>query len=590
MLSVSSILLLLRRLWLHLSHRRRIQFGMLLILMLLSSISEIISIGTLLPFLAVLSEPNKVLNNPYADLLISTLGITSPGELLFPLTVIFGFAAFLAGSLRLFLTWASTRLTFAAGADLSLSIYRRTLYQPYSVHVMRNSSEVINGIVNKTSGVIYGVVGPVLSLFSSLLLLIAIFSILLYLEPIISIVAFIGFGSIYGLIIWITGSQKIKNSRMISRESTQVVKSLQEGLGGIRDVLIDGSQGTYCQIYQSADKPLRAAQGSNQFIAQAPRYGVEALGMVLIASLAYTLTKRLDGVGAAIPVLGALALGAQRMLPSMQLAYASWTSIQGGRVSFQDTLDLLDQPLPSEIDQTVKPMAFDQQISIENLSFRYSLSTPWILKNLNLSIVKGSRIGIIGTTGSGKSTLLDIVMGLLTPTEGVIKVDGNALTQVTQRSWQMHIAHVPQAIFLADCSIEENIAFGQQKKNIDRNRIIEAAQQAKIADVIETWPQKYETVVGERGVRLSGGQRQRVGIARALYKNADVIIFDEATSALDNETESAVMKSIENLEDKLTVIIIAHRLTTLKNCTQIIEVADGRVRRVGSYQDIVKNS
>ena len=181
-------------------------------------------------------------------------------------------------------------------------------------------------------------------------------------------------------------------------------------------------------------------------------------------------------------------------------------------------------------------------------------------------------------------------MGLLAPTEGVIKVDGKAITQVTQRSWQMHIAHVPQAIFLADCSIEENIAFGQQKKNIDRKRIIEAAKQAKISGIIETWPQKYETVVGERGVRLSGGQRQRIGIARALYKKANVIIFDEATSALDNETERAVMESIENLEGKLTVIIIAHRLTTLKNCSQIIELANGVVRRIGSYRDIVKNS
>jgi len=589
MISDSSISWLLGRLWLHLSVRRRIQFGMLLILMILASLTEIISIGTLLPFLAVLSEPNKVFHNPSAYFFISALGITSPGELLFPLTVIFGLAVLLAGSLRLLLTWTSTRLTFSAGADLSLSIYRRTLYQPYAVHVMRNSSEVINGIVNKSSGVINEVIGPVLSLVSSSLMLIAILSILLYLDPIISIAAFLGFGSIYGVIIWITRAQKIKNSKIIARESTQVIKSLQEGLGGIRDVLIDGSQKTYCQIYQSADKPLRTAQGSNQFIAQSPRYVVEALGMVLIASLAYALTKRLDGVGAAIPILGALALGAQRVLPSMQLAYASWTSIQGGRVSFQDTLDFLDQPLPSAIDQPVKPIAFDQQISIENLSFRYSLSTPWVLSKLSLSIKKGSRIGIIGTTGCGKSTLLDILMGLLMPTEGVIKVDGKAITAVTQRSWQMRIAHVPQAIYLADCSILENIAFGQQKKNIDRKRIIKAAQQSKIADVIETWPQKYETAVGERGVRLSGGQRQRIGIARALYKNADIFLFDEATSALDNETECAVMESIENLEKNLTVIIIAHRLTTLKNCTQIIELTDGRVRRVGSYQDIVKN-
>jgi len=214
---------------------------------------------------------------------------------------------------------------------------------------------------------------------------------------------------------------------------------------------------------------------------------------------------------------------------------------------------------------------------------------PWILNELNLSIAKGSRVGFIGTTGSGKSTLLDIVMGLLKPTEGTLAVDDQDITAGNHRAWQAHIAHVPQAIFLADSTIEENIAFGQPKSKIDRQRVIQAAKQAQIADLIETWPDQYKTFVGERGIRLSGGQRQRIGIARALYKKADVIIFDEATSALDNETEQAVMEAIEGLSDDLTVLIIAHRLTTLKNCTQIVELGDGGIRRIGNYQDIVDN-
>ncbi|WP_294261492.1 ABC transporter ATP-binding protein [Propionivibrio sp.] len=505
-----------------------------------------------------------------------------------PLTIAFGSAAFVAGAMRLILLWATTRLSFATGADLSINIYRRTLYQPYAVHVARNSSEVINGISTKANGVIHGIIGPVLTLISAGITLLAILLILLSVEPVISLLAVFGFGVIYGVIIRITRAQKIRNSQRIARESTQVIKSLQEGLGGIRDVLIDGSQSVYCKIYRDADLPVRRAQGNNQFIAQSPRYGMEALGMVLIATLAYTLAQQPDGVAKAIPVLGALALGAQRLLPVMQQLYAAWSAIQSNQASLQDTLELLGQPLPDHAYQPVaKPLSFHEHVRLNQLSFRYSPQTPLVLKNLDLTIAKGSRVGFIGTTGSGKSTLLDIVMGLLQPTEGTLEIDGLPITAINYRAWQAHIAHVPQAIFLADSTIEENIAFGQPKDQIDHERVRRAARQAQIADIIETWPRQYQTFVGERGIRLSGGQRQRIGIARALYKQADVIIFDEATSALDNETEQAVMQAIDVLSEDLTILIIAHRLTTLKNCTQIVELGDGGVRRIGSYQDIV---
>jgi ATP-binding cassette subfamily B protein len=235
-------------------------------------------------------------------------------------------------------------------------------------------------------------------------------------------------------------------------------------------------------------------------------------------------------------------------------------------------------------------LPFQKEIGIKCLSFRYTLQTPWVLNNLNLTIAKGSRVGFVGTTGSGKSTLLDIVMGLLQPTDGALEIDGQIVTPANNRAWQAHIAHVPQAIFLADSTIEENIAFGVPKDQIDPERVRQAAQQAQISEIIETWPKQYQTFIGERGIRLSGGQRQRIGIARALYKQADVIIFDEATSALDNETEQAVMQAIESLSEDLTILIIAHRLTTLKNCTQIVELGDGGIKRAGIYQDIVNQA
>lgn len=582
---------LLRKLWQHISPRRRKQFAILLVLMVVASFAEIFSIGAVLPFLGVLTSPEAAFSHPAAQPIIRLLGLSAPEQLLLPLTVVFATAALIAGSMRLLLLWASNRLSFATGADLSFSIYRRTLHQPYAVHCARNSSEVINGISIKANGVIYTTIVPTLTLISSTVMLIAILAALLAVEPVIALGAFGGFGMIYAVIIKLTRKRLLANSQRIARESSSVIKSLQEGLGGIRDVLIDGSQAAYCQIYRNADLPLRRAQGNNLFMGASPRFGMEALGMILIAILAYVLAQREDSIVNAIPILGALALGAQRLLPVLQAAYLAWSGIKGGQASLQDTLELLNQPLPHDVDEPpVKPLLFEHTIALHGLGFRYSPGSTNVLHNLNLTIPKGSRTGFIGITGSGKSTLLDIVMGLLEPTEGTMEIDGQAVTAQNNRAWQAHIAHVPQAIFLADSTIAENIAFGIPRDQIDFERVKRAAAQAQIAESVESWPSQYQTFVGERGIRLSGGQRQRIGIARALYKRADVIIFDEATSALDSETEQAVMEAIEGLSSDLTLLIIAHRLTTLRNCTQIVELASGNIKRVGGYQDVVLES
>ena len=578
---------LLVRLWQHISKRRRTQFGLLLILIILASFSEIISIGAILPFLAVLTDPARIFQLPAAKPIIHLFGFTNASQLLFPITIGFGLTALIVGTMRLLLLWVNTRISFATGADLSISIYRRTLYQPYAVHVARNSSEIINGISSKASSITYALLGA-LNLISSLMILAAILITLVSFNPYIALSAFGGFGMIYGLIIRITSKTLLTNGQRIAKESTHVIKSLQEGLGGIRDVLIDGSQVAYCRIYRNADHPLRVAQGNNAFISSSPRFAMEALGMMLIAALAYVLARQPDGIAKAIPLLGALALGAQRLLPVLQQAYMAYAGIRGSQASFQDALELLDQPVPDYADQPPpKPLPFHNQINLKQISFRYTQQTPFVLKNLNLTITKGSRIGFIGVTGSGKSTLLDMIMGLLQPTEGTLQIDEAPITTGNNRAWQVHIAHVPQAIYLSDSTIEENIAFAVPINKIDRQRVKHAAQQAQIADIIETWPKKYKTYVGERGIRLSGGQRQRIGIARALYKQASVIIFDEATSALDNETEQAVMQSIEALGPDLTILIIAHRLTTLKNCTQIVELGEGGIKRIGTYNEIV---
>jgi len=579
---------LLRRLWFHINPRRRIQFGFLLLLMILASFAEVISIGAVLPFLGVLTAPELVFEHHLVQPLIELLNYTEPKQLLLPLTMVFAIAVLLSGSMRLTLLWTQTRLGYAIGSDISISIYQRTLYQPYAVHVARNSSEVIAGISGKAKSVVAYTIMPTLIIISSTLMLLSILIALVAIDPIVALTAFAGFSAIYALVILVTKKQLARDSQLISSEQNQVIKALQEGLGGIRDVLIDGTQATYCKIYRNADQQLRHAQANIQIIGNSPRYVIEALGMVLIATLAFFLADRTAGINSAIPVLGALALGAQRMLPVLQQAYSSWTAMRAGKVSLTDVLDLLEQPLPFHANEPLpSPMPFNHHITLNKLSFSYASQSPWVLQELELTLPKGGRIGFMGTTGSGKSTLLDIIMGLLHPTVGTLAIDGEIITQENHRAWQAHIAHVPQAIFLTDTSIAENIAFGVPPEEIDNERMRQAAQKAHISKTIESWEKQYNTLVGERGVRLSGGQRQRIGIARALYKQADVIVFDEATSALDNDTELAVMQAIESLGDDLTIIIVAHRLTTLKNCNQVIEIEEGKIKQSGSYNEIV---
>lgn len=583
---------LLRRLWAHVSPRRRVQFGLLFLVMILASIGEVVSIGAVLPFLGVLTAPDRLYELPILQPFIQTLGLTGPQQLIFPFTVLFCVCAIFAGLMRLIQLILVMRLSHAVGADLSVSIYQRALYQPFIVHASRNSSELIAGISTKANAVVYAVIMPILNMLSSVLMLSFVFATLITINPLVATSTFLGFSAIYMAVIFLTKKTLLRNSQRANEKLNQVFKALQEGLGGIRDVLIDRTQVAYCKFYRAADLPLRRAQANVAIISNSPRFGIEALGMVLIAVIAYSLSSDKENFAGAIPLLGALAMGAQRALPMLQLLYSSWSGLRGSQASLSDAVDLLDQPLPSySATELASPIPFKHSLTLKDLTFRYTKDTPFVIKDgLNFRIFKGSRIGIMGSTGSGKSTLLDIVMGLLRPTSGSFEVDGVSIVEENHQAWLSHIAHVPQNIFLADTSISENIAFGVPPEKIDHSRVRQAAKNAQLAETIESWKEKYETKVGERGVRLSGGQRQRIAIARALYKKADVIVFDEATSALDGETERAVMQSIEDLDHDLTVIMVAHRLSTLRNCSKIIELENGRIDRIGSYQEIIEKN
>jgi ATP-binding cassette subfamily B protein len=577
----------LHRLWAAIPPKRRAQLLALLAFTMVASLAEVFSIGAVLPFLGVLTAPEKVFAHEYAQPLIVYLGITEPRGLLLPATVLFCVAALAAAAIRITSIWLRTRMTFATGADLSMEVYRRTLYQTYAVHMARNSSEVIDGISGKVSTVIFSVLGPLLMIVSNILMLTAILVALVLYKPVVALVTFSGFGLIYLAIYLVSRAHLQANSQRVASSSTQRIKSLQEGLGGIRDVLLDNTQAVYCAEYQKADRLMRRAQASNAVTGETPRFAIEALGMCFIAGLAFSLAQQPEGFAAALPVVGALAIAAQRMLPLLQQIYHAFTSLSGSEQSLIDTLALLEQPMPGTAPAAPgQSMPFAHAIECRALGFRYRADRPWALKGLNLRIAKGSRIGFIGITGSGKSTLVDILMGLLQPTEGHLLVDGQPVTAANAGLWQRRIAHVPQTIYLSDASIAENIAFGVPRQQIDMKRVRQAAAQAQIAQSINGWQHGYDTFVGERGVRLSGGQRQRIGIARALYKQADVLVFDEATSALDNATEQAVMEAIEALGRDLTILIVAHRITTLQRCDEIVELAAGQLLRMRDYADI----
>jgi len=437
--------------------------------------------------------------------------------------------------------------------------------------------------------VITSILMPIPVIVSSTLIIISILSVILFINTKVAIISLAGFTSIYLIIILLSKKQVALESKQISEESVRVLKILQEGLEGIRDVLIDGTQAAYCYIYLQSELKLRRSQAKLTILAGSPRYAIEALGMVLISMLAYFLAIKSEGFASVIPTLGALALGAQRILPILQQAYISYTNMKGDESSLIDTLKLLNQELPKflEDDSNLEIIPFKKSIVLQEISFQYNVNQKPVLNKFNLTILKGSRVGIIGKTGCGKSTLLDLIMGLIQPIKGELLIDGISISENNSRQWQSHVAHVPQSIYLSDSTLSENIAFGIPKNKIDKERVILAAQRAQIDQIIETWDKKYETIVGERGVRLSGGQKQRIGIARALYKNSDLIIFDEATSALDTDTEKDVMNSINLLGNQLTILIVAHRLSTLKDCDFIIELSGGTVSRMGKYNELI---
>lgn len=579
------------RLFRHFSTRRKLQSVLLVLLMFLSAIAELMSIGAVVPFIGIITSPDKITEFSIVISVLSYFKIDGDQELVLFFTFIFILFALIAGLIRVFYVWTQSRLTHLATADLSISAFRKSLNQPYSVHIKRNSSEVASIILVKLNRLSWKIILPCFVVVSSSIIILSVFLAFLYIDFYRTIFLFLSFASIYLLFTFLFKNSLQKSSKTLSREQDKSVKILQESFGGIRDVLIDGTHELYIDLFSRSEILLKKTTSIVEFMALSPRYIIEMFGVSIFAIFcSYSVLQGVDTTFI-FPILGAVAISAVKLLPYVQAAYAGISDIRGHQELVEDVLVLLDQDSEDLIFNitTKQKECFDlnDKIQLSNLCFSYNKNEENIIKNINLNIPAGSKVGIIGQTGSGKSTLIDILMGLLLPDSGSFKIDDHELTINNQHLWRRKVVHVPQNIFLSDLSIAENIVFGHSNSEQSFEKIVSAAKKANIHEHIESLEHGYKTLVGERGVKLSGGQRQRIGIARALYRNPEILFLDEATNALDDRTEELIMKSLYSYNSNMTLIMVAHRKTTLKHCSIIIELEHGAVKRIGSYQDII---
>ncbi len=553
-------------LFLILSARRRRQLILVLALMMATALAELGTIGTVLPVLGHLTG-----GAPTTRL----LGLGGATDLRL---AAFWFAAFalLAGGLRLQLLWSTQRLTFGAGHELSTEIDRRILDQPYSFHIASHSSTLIAAL-EKVQALVFNVLMPLIQMITGVVVSLFILAAMVSIDPLTAAIAIAGFGLIYFVSLLLSRRRLAGVSAVIGTAYDERIRIVQESLGGIRDIIIDGSEQVFVEAFRQVDRKLMSSLGTSSLIAATPRVLIDTFGMSLVLVLAIVAAGQPGGFTGAVPLLGAIVLGCQRLLPYAQQVYSGWAIIAGNQLIVGQVLDLAALPLRPRSGK-LAPLPFERAIQFEDVAFTYVAPPTEALEQVTVEIPRGAVVGLTGRSGSGKSTMADVLMGLLDPSRGQVTVDGIALTEETRPRWWRSIAHVPQSLFLSNDSIARNIAFGQPADEIDMARVADAANKAQLHEYVQTLPNGYQTMVGERGKTLSGGQQQRLGLARAIYKGAPLLVLDEPTSALDEETEAAVLETIEQLRrEGKTIVLITHRRSALKRCTMVIKLADGRV-------------
>lgn len=582
----------MRLLWETVSPRRRRQLLSFQVLSLMAAAGEVINLGALLPFLRILANPSVGLKA--LGTVAAPLQALPDQHLLLGFGLVFMVVVALSTALRVVTMCIQMRLAALIGADLGDRVFAAVLQKSFPWHQQHNSSSVL-GYLTKDVDVVSGSIQVLLQLMVNLAIVILLGASLIALTPGVMVAVIALLAGFYVLVFRFTrGNLRADGERYTSnyQSSLQVA---QESLGGIRDVLLDKSQHYFLEAFGSRNRAYRLAAASGSIKIQAPRFLIEGFAVLLIVSLSLFLAASGRGIEQQLPLLGALSLGAYRLLQPLQGCFSAISSLQANQASLQRLQPFLQAPTslqrPLSVHSLPPPRAEAPLLQLAGVCFRYRSTGPFVLRDLDLSIRSGERLAFVGSTGSGKSTTSDLILGLLAPSQGKVFVHGADLhcTPGLVAAWQRRVAHVPQQIYLCDASFTANIAFAVPETQIDFRRVRQAAEQARITRLIEDSPEGYSTVVGERGVRLSGGQRQRIGIARALYRQAELLVLDEATSALDSRTEAEVMKAIEALDRQLTVILIAHRLSTVRNCDRIVVLEHGRITGIGSFEELVSS-
>ncbi len=584
-----------RKIWSLLDARERRRAAIVFGLLVLVALVDVLGVASVMPFIAVLANPDVVETNRYLAPVYDALGFQSREQFLFVLGFAFFFVLMISLALRALGFWAQLRFSQNREFTWSSRLVGGYLRQPYEWFLNRHSADLATTVLAEVRQVISGALFPAMRLIAHVLLVIFLFALLIVVDPVLAVAASVALGGSYLTISMVLRRRlrRIGAERRLANQARFHV--VQEAFGGIKDLKIKGLEEALVGRFRTPAQVLANRQISAGLIAELPSFAMQALlfgGVMLI--LLYLMAAR-GSFQEALPVIAVYAFAGYRLMPALQIIYQEASQMRFSEAALDSlctdfaSLETEAQGGRGERAQEMRErLPLRETLVLEDVVYGYPGTDRSAVDHLSLDIPAFNTVGLVGSTGSGKTTTVDLVLGLLRPREGRIWIDGEVLTDDRVRLWQRSLGYVPQQIFLSDDTVAGNIAFGLPEEQIDMNAVERAAKIANLHDfVVQELPQGYQTRVGERGVRLSGGQRQRIGIARALYHDPDVLILDEATSALDNLTERAVMEAVQNLSKRKTIILIAHRLTTVRNCDRIFMLEHGRLVGSGTYDELV---